>query len=271
MAILYKLTCVTTGKIYVGWTTLALEVRWLRHQRTDKKCYIQHCIKKYGADNFLVEELGVFDKNENAIAKEIDLIREWKLNISRYPDGPGMNMTDGGEGTIGYAITDRQRENLSRSLTGKAKTKAHVESIRRSKEGAKNPMFGREPTQKQRESARERFKNNNPNKPGKLSHRYGKPGHWKGKALSSETRKKIGAALKGQKRGQLDAAVKKKLSAATKNWLKKHGHPNQGKKASEESRERMRCSRLAYIEKQKSLGLAYNHTKRKIVPPKAEG
>ena len=260
MAIVYKIFNKVTGKIYVGWTSISLEERWVRHVRADKKCYIQQCIKKYGSENFEARVLFSFDCNEQAIAKEIELIREWQLNISRHPEGIGMNMTDGGEGTIGYKTTDDHKTNLSYALKGKEKSEAHRDRIRAAKQGSKNPSFGKPRTEKQLESARNRFLLDNPNKKGELSHNYGKPGYWRGKSQPEEVQEKKRLSMKGKNTGPRSDETKAKLRAATISYIAENGHPGLGRKHSSVSREKMRESRIAHFESQKSSPTRYSHS-----------
>jgi group I intron endonuclease len=258
-----------TGKIYVGWTTLTLEDRWKRHLVADKKCYIQHCIKKYGRESFTIESLFEFENNKDAVAKEIEIIREWDLNICRNPSGNGMNMTDGGEGTIGYVATDEHRAQISKVMRGKKKSKIHIKNISRAKTGSKNPQYGRPHTAKQIEAARKFFTENNPNKKGKLSHMYGKPGYWKGKKLSAETKEKMRKSMLGKNTGPRSEEVRRRIGDAVRRAHKEKGapNPNVGKERSDRSKAKMRAARLAYLEKLRASGQRYHHseeTKEKI-------
>ena len=125
MAIVYKLTCTTTGKIYIGWTNYTLEQRFSRHRRNFRRgYYIARCIQKYGAKTFTTEQLFEFATNEEAIAKEIELIALWQTNIVRYPDGNGMNMTDGGEGTDGYRHNEKTKELIRKTSTGRKRSES---------------------------------------------------------------------------------------------------------------------------------------------------
>jgi len=133
---------VTTNKIYFGVTHRDLKVRWRQHKnRNPENCYVRSCIKKYGEDNFTIAPLFIFSCVGKAYKKEIYLINKHKTNICKYPDGVGMNMTNGGErGNYGYIATKLHRENLRKALTGKKKS--NTENMRKAKLGKKNPMYG---------------------------------------------------------------------------------------------------------------------------------
>jgi group I intron endonuclease len=270
MASVYKITCSVTGKIYVGWTKQSTEKRWQRHLRLDKKCYLRNCISLYGADSFRIEIIAADLSIDEAKRMEVALIRDLKLNICRYPDGNGMNMTDGGEGTIGYVATDDHRKNLSIANMGKKRNPEICLKFSLAKQGEKNPSYRRPKTAKQIESAKTVFLRNNPHKPGKDSHRYGKPSHMRGRKHTDEAKARMSAAQKGKKKKPRSAEIRKQMSARTKAHIAAHGHPMLGKKHNEGSRSKMRASRLRYIEQRKALGLPYNHTKRKPEPSSAE-
>lgn len=62
MPYIYKITNKINGKIYIGKTILTIEQRWEQHQkdskrRTFEKRPLYSAIKKYGIENFLIEEL----------------------------------------------------------------------------------------------------------------------------------------------------------------------------------------------------------------------
>ncbi len=270
MATVYKITCLMTDKIYVGWTKQSVEKRWQRHLVLDRKCYLRNCIQRYGADAFRIEVIAEGLSIHEAKAMEIDLIADLMLNICRYPDGPGMNMTDGGEGTIGYVATDDHRKNLSVANKGKKRSAATRLKFSLVKRGEKNPAYKRPKTAEQIESARKRFLADNPHKSGMQSHRYGKPSPVRGSKHTDEAKARMSAAQKGKKKGPRSPEVIEKMRVTTKTYIAIHGHPGLGKKRSEGSKEKMRLARIRYIEQQKALGLPYNHTKRKIAEVELE-
>ena len=63
MAIIYKITNKINSKVYIGETIRTLKVRWNEHKSESYTeghgySYHLHCaIRKYGAENFLVEEI----------------------------------------------------------------------------------------------------------------------------------------------------------------------------------------------------------------------
>jgi len=100
----YKITNTVNGKLYVGITN----ERYLSHRfwyhanrKRSSGAYLHWSIKKYGKHNFTIELVDEYPTAEEAKQREIELISLWQLNKHRYPDGIGMNLTDGGDGSYG--------------------------------------------------------------------------------------------------------------------------------------------------------------------------
>lgn len=95
--IIYKITNITNGKVYIGATTKTLETRWNEHKqdyirRRYEKRPLYSAMKKYGIENFQIEVLEECDE---------DLVFEREVYfISKYNsyEGEGYNATPGGEG-----------------------------------------------------------------------------------------------------------------------------------------------------------------------------
>lgn len=111
----YKITCIPTKKIYVGITIEKyLSQRFWRHaNRPGGTSYLFNCIKKYGKDNFTIEQLYEYDTAAKAKRKEKQLIKAWKLNRNRFPNSKGMNLTDGGDGSYGMRHTTASKKKMS--------------------------------------------------------------------------------------------------------------------------------------------------------------
>lgn len=97
---IYKITNKINGKFYVGKTTKSLEERWEKHQKYNKCPKLFASIKKYGANNFIIENLEFCNSQEDLNKKEIFWIK--KLNAIEN----GYNLTHGGDGgaMIGEAL-----------------------------------------------------------------------------------------------------------------------------------------------------------------------
>lgn len=130
---IYCVTCLVNGKMYIGQTTIPIHKRWKHHIQIafSKRCkYRFHrAIKKYGPENFCVEEVLSFK------ASSIEKLSE-KLNYAeiRLIDRlvtfgeEGYNSTIGGDTSInlGHHLSEEHRRKLSVS-----------------KRGERNPMYGK--------------------------------------------------------------------------------------------------------------------------------
>lgn len=97
--VIYKLTNIVNGKVYVGQTSISFKKRLLKHiydARTEskrRKHYLQRALAKYGFDNFIVEILETCEK------KKLDE-REiyWIAHFNSTDPELGYNCTYGGQG-----------------------------------------------------------------------------------------------------------------------------------------------------------------------------
>lgn len=171
----------------------------------------------------LVEKNGFYHKIiqddiswEDAIKLEIDLIAEYgRLNNK---SGILCNLTDGGDGCIGFPITDEYRKKCSDSQKG-----------RPGRFGADNPFFGKKHTPESMAKKSETTIRNGKLK-GKNNPNYGKPvslerrEHQRqfrlGKKHPEETKVKIRAWGKGRPKSQ----EWKDKNSGVNNWLYGNGH-----------------------------------------------
>jgi hypothetical protein len=96
--------------------------------------------------------------------------------------GPLTNLTDGGEGTSGYKMTDEQRQKIKKALTNKPKTKEHNLKV-------SNALKGK-PLSDETKKKISVGKLKNPTR------------YWKDKKLSEETKNKISNTLTGIKQSE---------------------------------------------------------------------
>lgn len=110
--ILYRHTS-PSGKVYVGITSKSVNKRW-NGGRGYKTCiYFYNAILKYGWDNIKHEILFTDLEEKRAKSLEIELIRHYKsLGIS-------YNMTNGGDGYLGYNPSKETRSKISNSSKGR--------------------------------------------------------------------------------------------------------------------------------------------------------
>lgn len=161
---IYKIKNITNNKIYIG-SAINIEIRWKEHIN-DLKGNKHHSIKlqraynKYGKDNFVFEivELCAVDM---LLIKEQEYINTYKSYIDGYNCSPTAGSRLGSIQTIetknkisnklkgrvsprkGVIVSDETKNKMSKSHNGKILSTTHINNIRNSKMGDKNPFFGK--------------------------------------------------------------------------------------------------------------------------------
>ena len=54
---IYKVTNKVNNKVYIGQTRYTVEFRWRQHVNSKDNCHFHLALRKYGVDNFLVENI----------------------------------------------------------------------------------------------------------------------------------------------------------------------------------------------------------------------
>lgn len=126
------------GKRYVGITSKSkVEHRWNSGRGYKENPHFYSAITKYGWDSFTHEILFDGMSGQEAKAKEIELIREWRTQDARY----GYNMTSGGDGTPDYHPSEETRKKLSNA---RRKENLSEETLQRRSEGLRGRKFSDE-------------------------------------------------------------------------------------------------------------------------------
>ncbi len=142
------------GKRYVGQTTKPLEARMAQHMHGD--IVVDKAIQKYGIENF---RYGVI--KTCATREELNYWEKYFIVALKSKATYGYNMTDGGDGVVGW--TDEMRKRVSVALTAKKKSPEHCANLSAaqierfkdpaehaklsaSKSGEKHPFFGKHHT-----------------------------------------------------------------------------------------------------------------------------
>ena len=99
MYIIYKLTNTINNKFYIGKTTKTLDIRFSRHVKSSKKNNIKNsaihlAMKKYGVNNFIIEEI------DTALTiKELNEKEKYWISYYRESCSDKMyNIANGGDG-----------------------------------------------------------------------------------------------------------------------------------------------------------------------------
>jgi len=70
----YKITNLLDEKFYIGVTKGTLDKRFKGHSKSES--HIGRAIRKYGTENFLIEEIHSFESKEESYNKEAELVNE---------------------------------------------------------------------------------------------------------------------------------------------------------------------------------------------------
>ena len=228
---IYKITNQINGKIYIGkHSTDNLDDGYM-----GSGILICKAEKKYGIENFTKEYLAFCDTEERLNWFEKFYIKKYKAKEVGY------NLTDGGDGHLGFIMTEETKQKLSEAKKGKTFSKEHKQKLSEAKKGK---TFSKEHKQKLSEAKKgktlsEEHKQKISEANKKRLVEKGVP--FKGQHLSEEHKQKISDAMKGKtfskehkqkiseaKKGKtLSEETKQKISNAMKAW-------NKGKKLIEQ-------------------------------------
>lgn len=192
------------NKRYVG-ITQHLRKRFFTHKSNNRETILNHAIKKYGQEHFLMAILLVYDR-EHAYKMEKFLIKKWNTCSKKG----GYNLTDGGE--INYSHSKETKERMSLEFSGE-----------------NNPFYGKRHSKETKRkisiSLKRKYTNGyviSEETRKKISEKQaGKNNSMYGKKHTEETKRKISASLKGKYTGKNNSMYGKKHTEATKRKMSK--------------------------------------------------
>lgn len=192
---IYCITCLANGKLYIGQTVQSLDNRWRRHilstQRgSDHKFH--RAIRKYGEENFIVEEvLTVSASTKEILKKKLDYV-EMRL-IKRFNTKiDGYNSTDGGDkGTVGLKMPEEAKKKISEAKRRENLSAEQRKKLSESKIGEKNPFYHRTHSEDSRKRISEK--------------KRGENHHFFGKKFTDEHRKKLSEARQRYLKNKLNS------------------------------------------------------------------
>jgi len=126
---LYLVRNVLDGTMYVGKTVHTIRQRWWKHlslARTGSNLHLHRAIRKYGAENFVVDPLVIdqdFTDDQSLNDGERLMIRLLRINCRLY------NITDGGDGVSGHTHSEETRRKISEVQTGRILSEEHRRKI----------------------------------------------------------------------------------------------------------------------------------------------
>jgi group I intron endonuclease len=131
--IIYKITNLINGKVYIGQTKKSLNSRWSQHKYTGKgkkRTYIACAIQKYGIENFKIEKIDEASSIEELDNKE----KKWILHFDSINPEKGYNMQ---LATIKTVFNEDIKRKISESKLGKPRSEETKKKISKSKLGKK--------------------------------------------------------------------------------------------------------------------------------------
>lgn len=137
------------NKVYIGITCKnPPEKRWVNgHGYKKGNPYFWNAIQKYGWDNFKHDILFANLSRKDACSKEQEMI---SLYDSTNPD-KGYNMTKGGDGKLGYIMSDETKQKISESRIGRFTGEDNPNYNNHKLAGENNPFYGKRHTAETRE------------------------------------------------------------------------------------------------------------------------
>ena len=156
--LIYCIKNTINNKEYIGLTTRTLEHRWKQHiYESNKKdswewnTPLGNAIKKYGEDSFQVFVLEECSSETEMKKREIDLIKERKSLASET----GYNLTLGGDGRLGYKLSEETKRKIGEGNKGKTYTAESLEKMsvaaKKRSVGKPSPMDGKKHTEESKQ------------------------------------------------------------------------------------------------------------------------
>lgn len=173
--IIYRVTNKINGKIYIGQTRKPLTVRWSQHCSNAKKnrtkySILANAIRKYGKENFFVEEIdGANDLTE------LNYREQHHIYMNNSVSPVGYNLVGGGQSVQTYS--DETRKKMSDSAKAKHFSESHRLNIKKVVTGIGNPFYGKKHSDESKRKNREAH--------------LGENSAWYGKTHSEETKRKM--------------------------------------------------------------------------------
>jgi group I intron endonuclease len=169
--------------------------RWVRHLSSSKKGSnhkFHRAIRKYGEENFIVEEvLTVSAPTKEILKKKLDYV-EMRL-IKRFNTKiDGYNSTDGGDkGTVGLKMSEEAKKKISEAKRRENLSAEQRKKLSESKIGEKNPFYHRTHSEDSRKRISEK--------------KRGENHHFFGKKFTDEHRKKLSEARQRYLKNKLNS------------------------------------------------------------------
>lgn len=163
--VVYLILNKVNGRKYVGQTVKSLEKRFNKHARKKDSMLIGRAIRKYGQENFYCGVIKTCSSKE-----ELDYWEKYYIAVLYTKKPYGYNLTDGGEGFVGYHHSPEVCAKISKAKKSSSRVAEHIAKLAEANRG----------------------RHHTPEACAKMSASH------KGKPKTAEHCAKIAAALKGQ-------------------------------------------------------------------------
>lgn len=186
MYIVYFIINNVTKNKYIGFTSKSVEQRWKKHcvDSNNRKTLLSLSVKKYGEDNFSYGVIESFVDEFLAKQYEQQMILLFQTNRCRFPDNNGLNLTDGGEGSLGIEVSQETRDKISKANKGKTRNN---DQRKRISEGAMGNVSGSYQSEKTKKIKSDLWKTDaNP-----MKGKFGEEHHSYGVSMSEERKQKL--------------------------------------------------------------------------------
>lgn len=132
--VIYKITNLIDGKVYIGQTTQTIDARIREHKKRIKSgrdCPLYSAIRVFGWEAFSIEVIDKAATRTELNEKEVYWIAKYNCVTPL-----GYNLTKGGSGTLGYRHTDKDKSKMRALKQGMY-------------EGENNPFYGKHHSKEQ--------------------------------------------------------------------------------------------------------------------------
>jgi len=161
--IIYLITCLVNLKKYVGQTTNKMKYRWTDHKkcaRRGKPYPLYKSIRKYGIENFIIEQIHICNSRDELNEMEKHYILVYDTIIDH---GKGYNMNYGGHERVyseelkkrlseqrmgannpfyGHHHTEQFKKDRADTARNRVRSEEERQKLSLAKRGEKHPMYG---------------------------------------------------------------------------------------------------------------------------------
>ena len=136
--LIYKHTCTITNESYIGQTLKTMEERLRRHKwdsNNGSDTHFHRAIRKYGIENFTSEILEECISVQSNLKSKQTIADQREIFWINYYDtyNNGYNLTEGGNGSLGYLHTPKSLINISTNRKNNNEGKYHPKGNRTAK------------------------------------------------------------------------------------------------------------------------------------------